>query len=212
MSLSHLSRVHSLSRNRQPVRRFADRQIPADLLERVLDCARYTASAGEDQPWRFVVIREPLTRHRLAEAAFNSEHVKTAPIAIVGCARIHSRISGHGKPAFPSDLAAAAQSMALAAVDMGLQVSWITGFREQVVRSILGIPPDIPVVTLQAVGYPDGFERLPKRRPFAGGRVLGSVGRGGGVRRARFWLADRLRSRRPSRLERGSGSEVHSER
>jgi len=164
--LSHLSRVHSLSRNRQPVKRFADRPIPGDLLDRILDCGRYTASAGEDQPWRFVVVRDPLIRHRLAEAAFNSEHVKTAPIAIVGCARVHTRISGHGRPAYPSDLAAAAQSMALAAVDMGLQVAWITGFREQVVKSMLGIPSEIPVVTLLAVGYPDGFDRLPERRSF----------------------------------------------
>lgn len=164
--MSHLSRVHSLSRNRQPVRRFADRPVPGELLDRILDCGRYTVSAGEDQPWRFIVVRNPLTRHRLAEAAFNSEHVKTAPIVIVGCARIHSRISGHGNPAFPADLAAATQSMALAAADMGLQVAWITGYREPIVRSLLGVPPDVPVVTLLSVGYPDGFDRLPKRRPF----------------------------------------------
>jgi len=164
--VSHLSRVHSLSRNRQPVRKFAERPVPGELLDRILDCGRYTVSAGEDQPWRFVVIRDPLTRHRLAEAAFNSEHVKTAPVVIAGCARIHSRISGHGKPAFPADLAAATQSMALAAVDMGLQVAWITGFRESIVRSLLGVPHDVPVVTLLSVGYPDRFERLPERRPF----------------------------------------------
>lgn len=164
--MSHLSRVHSLSRNRQTVRRFADRPVPADLLERILDCGRYTVSAGEDQPWRFIVVRDQLTRHRLSEAAFNSEHVKSAPIVIVGCARVHSRISGHGKAAFPTDLAAATQSMALAAVDQGLQVAWITGFRESIVRSLLGVPPEIPVVTLLSIGYPDGFERLPARRPF----------------------------------------------
>jgi nitroreductase len=164
--LSHLSRVHSLSRNRQAVRRFADRPVPPELLERILDCGRYSVSAGEDQPWRFIVVQERLTRHRLSEAAFNSEHVKTAPIVLVGCARVHSRISGHGKPAYPTDLAAATQSMALAAVDQGLQVAWITGFRESIVRSLLGVPRDIPVVTLLSIGYPDGFDRLPPRRPF----------------------------------------------
>lgn len=163
--MSHLSRVHSLSRNRQAVRRFADRPVPPELLERILDCGRFAVSAGEDQPWRFIVVQERLTRHRLSEAAFNSEYVKTAPIVIVGCARVHSRISGHGKPAFPTDLAAATQSMAIGAVDQGLQVAWITGFRESIVRSLLGVPPDIPVVTLLCIGYPDGFERLPPRRP-----------------------------------------------
>ena len=156
--MSHLSRVHSLSRNRQAVRRFADRPVPPELLERILDCGRYAVSAGEDQPWRFIVVQEQLSRHRLAGAAFNSEHVKTAPIVVVGCARVHSRISGHGKPAFPTDLAA---------LDMGLQAVWITGFREPIVRSLLLVPADIPVVTILAIGYPDGFERLPPRRPFS---------------------------------------------
>jgi nitroreductase len=165
--VSHLSRVHSLCRNRQAVRRFADRPVPPELLERILDCGRYAVSAGEDQPWRFIVVQERLTRHRLAGAAFNSEHVKTAPIVVVGCARVHSRISGHGKPAFPTDLAASTQSMALAALDMGLQAVWITGFREPIVRSLLLVPADVPVVTILAIGYPDGFERLPPRRPFA---------------------------------------------
>ncbi len=164
--MSHLSRVHSLSRNRQAVRRFADRPVPPELLERILDCGRYAVSAGEDQPWRFIVVQERLSRHRLAAAAFNSEHVKTAPIVVVGCARVHSRISGHGKPAFPTDLAASTQSMALAALDMGLQAVWITGFREPIVRSLLLVPADVPVVTILAIGYPDGFERLPPRRPF----------------------------------------------
>jgi len=163
--VSHLSRVYSLARNRQPVRRFADRAVPGDLLARVLDCGRYAPSAGEDQPWRFVVVRDPLTRHRLAEAAFHSELVRTAPVVVVGCARRHSRISGHGRPSHPLDLAAATQSMALAAADLGLQASWIPGFREAAVRELLGVPGDVPVISLLGVGYPDGFGRLPDRRP-----------------------------------------------
>ena len=58
--MSHLSRVHSLSRNRQAVRRFADRQVPPDLLERILDCGRFAVSAGEDQPWRVIVVQDDL--------------------------------------------------------------------------------------------------------------------------------------------------------
>ena len=163
--MSHLSRVYSLSRNRKPVRRFADRPVPQELLDRILDCGRYSVSAGEDQPWRFVVVRDPMIRHRLAEAAFHNRLVRSAPIVIAGCARLHSRISGTGKPAHPTDLAAASQAMALCAADLGLQSAWITGFREASVRGILDVPPEVPVVTLLALGYPDGFTRLAERRP-----------------------------------------------
>jgi nitroreductase len=111
------------------------------------------------------VVRDPMIRHRLAEAAFHNRLARTAPIVIVGCARLHSRISGNGKPAHPTDLAAASQAMSLCAADLGLQSAWITGFREESVRAVLDIPPDVPVVTLIALGYPDGFQRLPDRRP-----------------------------------------------
>ena len=69
--MSAASRVLSLSRNRQIVRAFADRPVPHELIARIVDCARYAPSAKEAQPWRFIVVRDAVTRHRLAAAAFN---------------------------------------------------------------------------------------------------------------------------------------------
>lgn len=131
----------------------------------MLECARYAPSAREAQPWRFVVVQEALTRHRLAAAAFNHPHVRTAPVVIVCAARIHSHVSGTGRASHPMDVAAAAQSMCLAAADLGLASSWIPGFREPAVRAVLGIPSDVPVPAMVALGYPDGFASLPERRP-----------------------------------------------
>lgn len=162
--MSRASRVLSLARNRRAVRRFADRAVPAELLDCILDCGRYALSAGEAQPWRFVVVRDAITRHRIATAAFNHPHVRSAPVVILCCARITSHVSGTGRSSWPLDVAAAAQTMALAASDVGLAVSWIPGYREATIREATGIPPAVPVVALLAVGYPDGFERLPERR------------------------------------------------
>lgn len=141
--------------------------MPHDLLECVLECARYAPSAKEAQPWRFVVIRDPITRLAVATAAFHHPHVRTAPILVLCCARIHSHVSGTGRPSWPLDLAAAAQSMMVAAADLGVAASWIPGFREPAVREAAGIPADVPVVALIAIGYPDGFQTLPERRPIA---------------------------------------------
>lgn len=165
--MSAVSRVLNLSRNRQAVRRFADRRIQPELLGRVLECARHAPSAREDQPWRFVVVQDALTRHRISRAVFQGDLVRTAPVLIVGCARVHSNIAGSGRPSHPVDLAAATEAMVLGAADMSLASAWITGFRENEIRGILEIPEDVPVVSLLAVGYPDGFQRLPRRRPEA---------------------------------------------
>ncbi|MFQ5677948.1 MAG: nitroreductase family protein [Gemmatimonadota bacterium] len=163
--MSRASRVLSLARNRRAVRRFEERSIPGEALECVLDCARYAPSAKEAQPWRFVILRDALSRHRIAAAAFNHPHLRTAPIVILCCARIHSHVSGTGRPSYPADLAAAVQSMLLAAADLGLASSWIPGFREEAVREAVGAPADVPVVAILALGYPDGLEALPERRP-----------------------------------------------
>lgn len=163
--MSAVSRVLNLSRNRQTVRRFADRRVPPDVLTRILECGLYAPSARENQPWRFVVVQDALTRHRIARDSFQGDLVRSAPVLVVGCARIHSNIAGSGRPSHPADLASATGAMALAAADMGLASAWVTGFRETGLRNAIGVPEDVPVMTLLAIGYPDGFLRLPDRKP-----------------------------------------------
>jgi nitroreductase len=161
--VSRASRVLSLARNRRPPTRFADRPVQQESLACVLEAARWAPSAGEGQPWRFVVVREGLRRHRIAAAAFNHLHARTAPVLVLCCARIHSHVSGNGRVSFPVDVAAAAQTMALAAADLGLATSWLTGYREPAVREAADIPSDVPIVAILAVGYPDGLEPLSER-------------------------------------------------
>ena len=162
--MSRAARVLSLGRNRQGIRRFQDRAVRADVLECVLEAARYAPSAKEAQPWRFVVVQDALRRHQVARAAFNHPLVLTAPVLILCCARIHSHVSGNGRPSYPLDVAAAAQSMSLAAADVGLGVGWIMGFREGEVRKLTDVPSDVPILAILALGYPESFQPLPDRR------------------------------------------------
>jgi nitroreductase len=161
--MTRTSRLLSLVRNRRPPTRFADRPVPEEALSSVLEAARWAPSAGEAQPWRFVVVREGLRRHRIAAAAFNHPHARMAPVLVLCCARIHSHVSGNGRVSFPVDVAAATQTMALAAADVGLATSWLTGFREPSVREAADIPADVPIVAILALGYADGLEPLSER-------------------------------------------------
>lgn len=169
--MSHLSRVFQLLRNRQTVRSYAERPIPAGSLARILDCGRFAPSTRESQPWRFVVVQDAMSRYRLAAEAFNNPLVRSAPVVVVACARVHSLVGGSGHPSHPIDVAAAVQSMALAAADLGLAAAWITGYREPGVREVLEIPSDVPVVALLTIGYSEGFgpraERLPEEQVIA---------------------------------------------
>lgn len=163
--VSRVPRVLRLARSRRPVESFADRPVPADAIRSLLECARHAHSANEAQPWRFVAVQQALTVHRLAEAAFNHPGLRSAPLVIACCARVHSHVSGTGRPSYPVDLAAATQAMVLAAEEMGLGTCWITGFRESDVRDALDIPRDVPVVAMLAVGYAEELRKRPEREP-----------------------------------------------
>lgn len=162
--MSHLSRVYQLLRNRQIVHGYAERPVPSASIARVLEAGRYAPSTRESQPWRFVVVQNVMVRYELAAAAFNNPLVRSAPVVIVACARVHSLVSGSGRPSHPVDVAAAVQCMAMTAADLGLAAAWITGYREPGVRKPLDIPSDVPVVALLTIGYADGFAPLAARR------------------------------------------------
>lgn len=163
--MSRAARVLSLARNRQGIRLFQDRPVPVDKIECALEAARYAPSAKEAQPWRFVVLQDALTRHKVAQAAFNHPLARSAPVLILCCARVHSHVSGNGRVSYPVDVSAAAQSLSLAAADLGLGVGWITGFRERDVKELTAVPLDVPIVAILALGYPASFQPLVERLP-----------------------------------------------
>lgn len=163
--VTRVPRALRAARSRRPVESFSDRPVPAEAIRHLLECARHAHSANEAQPWRFVVVRQALTVHRLSEAAFNHPGLRSAPLVIVCCARIHSHVSGTGRPSYPVDLAAATQCMVLAAEEMGLGSCWVSGFRESDVREALGVPADVPVVAMLAVGYPEARRERADREP-----------------------------------------------
>ena len=88
-------------------RRYADRAIPDDVVERILDAGRLSGSSQNKQEWEFVVVES--AKDELADCVYAPENVRTAAlvIAIVGGAR-------------PFDTGRCAQNMMLAARDQGV--------------------------------------------------------------------------------------------
>jgi nitroreductase len=70
-----------------------------------------------------------------------------------------------GQAIGPIDVAIALEHISLQAADLGLGTCWIGSFDADEVRQILGIPDDIIIVELMALGYPAGSKPEPKREP-----------------------------------------------
>jgi nitroreductase len=75
--------VKEAAARRRSIRAYEPDSMPAPDLEAILDVVRLAPSAFNVQPWRFVVVRDPAVKARLAEAAFNQRQVHAAPAVLV---------------------------------------------------------------------------------------------------------------------------------
>jgi hypothetical protein len=71
-------------RTRKSVRAFLDKLVEDEKLNRILEAGRLAPSASNRQEWRFVIVRQPETRKKLAGAVDNTAaFVDKAPVIIV---------------------------------------------------------------------------------------------------------------------------------
>ncbi|HEX9934437.1 MAG TPA: nitroreductase family protein [bacterium] len=146
--------VFDAIRSRRSIRIYSTRPVERGTLETVLEAARLAPSANNRQEWRFVVVQDQETRHKLAIAAKGQGFVGEAPVVIACCAVESGHVMTCGQSAYTIDLAIAIDHITLAARALDLGTCWVGAFYEERVRNVLGIPDSIRVVGLLTLGYP----------------------------------------------------------
>ena len=154
---------------RRSVRHFNTKLAVSDEVVRELLAAATSApSAGNIQPWRFVVLRSQEARERLG-AAIGQRWATAAPVVIVVCVDPRpcaARYGERGEALYAiQDSAAAVQTLLLAAVDRGLASCWIGAFGEDAVRDAIGVPRPITPIAVLPLGYSAEAAAKPSRRP-----------------------------------------------
>ncbi|MBN1244285.1 nitroreductase family protein [Candidatus Bathyarchaeota archaeon] len=156
-------------KGRRSIRAFKPQDVPEETVEKLIDAARHAPSAGNIQPWEFVIARNLETKQKLARAAFNQEFVEEAPVVIVVCAdknRSSMRYGIRGETLYCiQDTAAAIQNILLTAHSLGLGTCWVGAFNEDEAKKALKTPVGIRPVAMIPVGYPDKTPSQRGRRP-----------------------------------------------
>lgn len=151
---------------RRSIRKYKDTPVAREEIERLLNFARLAPSWKNLQCWRFLVLTDPLSREALLEAFPEDNPGKkalvSAPCVIVVCADPTESGVENGMEYYLADTAIAFDHLCLAAYGMGLGTCWMGWYDEQAMKSALGIPPQIKVVGITPLGYPD---QDPKPRP-----------------------------------------------
>lgn len=149
--------VMTAIKTRRSIRKFKPVPVPEAQLRQVLEAGRIAPSAGNRQPWKFIVVRDAATRKALVPACRNQAFVGEAGAIIVACAPDES-LRWH-----MVDIGISVDHMTLAAHELGLGSCWIGAFDPDQVKAILGIPAEVKVVCVLPVGVPD-MEGVPKPR------------------------------------------------
>ncbi|WP_461863598.1 nitroreductase family protein [Thermococcus sp.] len=151
-------------RKRRSVRRFQNRPVPRELVEKLLEAAFLSPSSFNKRPWHFIVVDEREKLKALSEAKLGASGLATAPLAVVVTAD-ESR-----SDVWIEDASIAAEHIQLAAFDIGLSAFWVqirnrmhdeSKTAEDYVRELLGIPENYRVLCIIGIGYP--AEKKPPR-------------------------------------------------
>ncbi len=150
-------------RARRNVRQFADRAIPEEDLERILEAGRRAPSSANQQRWDFVLVTD---RARLAELATvwrGGRHVagSAATIAVVAPQAGDPKT----RESIQFDLGQATMAMLIAAADRGVGSGHSAVADQDLARRVLGLPRDRICAWLIALGYPADRPLTPLRRP-----------------------------------------------
>ncbi len=163
--------VFEAIRNRRSIRAFTGEDVSEEEVERLIDAARWAPSAGNIQPWEFIVIRDRKTKRRVSAAALDQTFIEEAPVVVVVCANHMRSARGYGSRGTTlyclQDTAAAVQNLLLAAYALGLGTCWVGAFREEEVKKALNIVGGVRPVAIIPVGHaaeePEAQWRRPKR-------------------------------------------------
>jgi nitroreductase len=154
---------------RRSVRAFRPDPVAEELLEQLLDAARWAPSAGNLQAWEIVLVTDPALKRHLRDAALDQRFVEDAPIDIVVCTvpgRSAQRYGDRGAELYcVQDAAAAVQNLLLTAHALGLGACWVGAFHERPVSRALRLPRGVRPVAIVPVGYPAERPTTTPRRP-----------------------------------------------
>jgi len=160
--------VLEVIKERRTVRKYRTQDVSDSDLNKILEAARYAPSAGNQQPWEFVVIRNHLNKERIAHACFDQMWIAEAPVVIVVATNIllsTSKYKDRGEKLYGvQGTAAAIENMLIAAESLGIGSAWVGSFSERAVSVLTACPDYARPCAVLTFGYSDEVSVMPPRQ------------------------------------------------
>lgn len=150
--------------SRRSIRRYTQQEVSEDIVRQLLEAAMNAPSAGNEQPWQFVVIRQRRILDAIPSIHPYSHMLKEAALGIVVCGDLSLEVY---KGFWVQDCSAATQNILIAANALGLGAVWLGfyPFEDRVagLKRILSLPEQVIPLSMVSIGWP-GERKSPAKR------------------------------------------------
>ena len=142
--------------NRKSIRKYKDIKISEEIVEDLLKAGMAAPSAGNEQPWEYIVIRDKDSMKKITEVHPYSKMLLNTDVAIVVCGDESKELF---KGTWVQDCSASTENILLTAEDMGLGAVWLGVYpaadRVEAIKAILNLPAHVTPLSIIPIGYPD---------------------------------------------------------
>jgi len=156
--------------SRRSIRKYLKKQIPEKLIKNLLEAAMAAPSAGNEQPWHFIVIDDTNILCEIPNFHNHAEMLKEASVGVLVC--LDKNLEKHEGMGI-QDCSAATENILIAVQAYGLGAVWLGVYprkdRIDGLRKLLNIPDHIIPFSLISIGYP--AETKPKANRYNQSRI-----------------------------------------
>lgn len=142
-----------IAKKRYSVRKYSDRAVESEKLERIIEAAHVAPTAANLQPVRLIAVQSKEGLHKLEKAA----NTYQAPVAIIVCAD-HSKAWTRPfdkKKTTDIDATILTDHMMHEATELGLGTCWVCYFKADIVSKEFNLPDELEPINILAIGYAD---------------------------------------------------------
>lgn len=134
---------------RKSVRSYAEKIVPKQLIEKIIDAGRLAPTARNEQPWEFIAVSDKNILKKISAMCPNAPFAKDASHLIA----VFSKDTKY----YLEDCSGATENILLAIEALGLGGCWIAGDKKpyiEDIKNIFNVPSGYKLVSMISVGYP----------------------------------------------------------
>ena len=149
---------------RRSIREFTDTPVSLEDLHQIITAGIWAPSGLNNQPWRFVIIRNGDTKDELAELTHYSHIVRAAQALIavyLDSSAMYDEVKDH------QAAGACIQNMLLGVESLGLGAVWLGQIlkNKEKVNQVLDVDGNHDLMAVLAIGHPENRNQKSKRKP-----------------------------------------------